>query len=149
MTNRSRDVGTWTAEQVVRYLQPNGFPFAERRALHGNVDKGDIVGLVGLCVEVKGGKAAEQSSPADLEAWQQQTLTETRNAHADVGVLITKRKAVGATRVGDWWAWLYLPHLADAWNLSDPPAVWLRLSVADAVVLLRHNGYGSPLEGAA
>lgn len=146
--SRSKQIGTSAETAVVRWLQANGYPHAERRALHGNNDLGDIVGMVGICCEVKGGKAAETCAPADLATWQAQTLAETRNSHAAIGVLICKRKGVGATRVGEWWAWLYLPHLS-CWELVDPPAIWFRTTVHDAVVLLRASGYGSPLEAVA
>lgn len=151
MTNRPKAIGTATETAVVRYLRDNGYPHAERRALHGNNDLGDITGIVGVVVEVKGGKAAETSAPADLTTWQAQTLTETENAGAQLGLLICKRKGVGATRVDQWWAWLYLPHLADTWGLNPTttPPVWFRTNVRDALVLLRHSGYGNPLEGAA
>ena len=35
MSRRPRDIGTAAETAVVRHLQANGFPLAERRALHG------------------------------------------------------------------------------------------------------------------
>lgn len=106
MVNKPKNIGTATETAVVRYLRENGFPNAERRALAGAVDLGDIVGTPGIVWEVKGGKAAETASDAQIEAWLAETETERRNADEGLGVLVTKRKAVGSTRVGDWWAWL-------------------------------------------
>jgi hypothetical protein len=135
VTNRPKQIGTSGESAVAKHLRENGYPNAERRALHGTTDLGDIVGTP-FAVEVKAGKAAEVSAPADLLAWQSQTLTETINSGNRIGVLVCKRKGVGATRVGEWWAWLYLPHLAGIWGLTDPAPIWFRTTVHDALVLL-------------
>ena len=55
MTNRPKAIGTAAETAVVRYLAAHGFPNAERRALHGATDLGDITGTPSLCWEVKGG----------------------------------------------------------------------------------------------
>ena len=44
MTNRPKAIGTAAETAVVRYLAAHGFPAAERRALHGATDLGDITG---------------------------------------------------------------------------------------------------------
>lgn len=49
MTNRPKAIGTAAETAVVRYLAAHGFPAAERRALHGATDLGDITGTPGLC----------------------------------------------------------------------------------------------------
>ncbi len=40
--SKSKQKGTAAETAVVKYLKANGFPKAERRALQGNLDKGDI-----------------------------------------------------------------------------------------------------------
>jgi hypothetical protein len=157
MVNRSKNIGTAGETAVVRWLQHNGWPTAERRALAGSADLGDIVGTPGLCWEVKAGKAAEASTDGSVACWQNQTDAETKNSGADLGVLVCKRKGVAAN-VGRWWAWMrasdvaYLRHGEPSCGMageSDAPDPWVRLTVDEAIALLRHAGYGTPLEEAA
>src|SRR5690606_27104000 len=54
--SRSKDIGTRAETAVVRYLRANGFEHAERRALRGRQDAGDITGTPGICWEVKARK---------------------------------------------------------------------------------------------
>ena len=49
MTNRPKAIGTAAETAVVRYLAAHGFPAAERRALHGATDLGDITGTPRSC----------------------------------------------------------------------------------------------------
>lgn len=53
MVNRPKDKGTWAETRVTEFLRDNGWPYAERRALAGVTDKGDITGCPGLVFEVK------------------------------------------------------------------------------------------------
>ena len=66
---RSKDIGTRAETQVVRFLAANGWPSAERRALHGSLDQGDVTGTPGLVWEVKGGEAAKCASDKLISAW--------------------------------------------------------------------------------
>ena len=59
MTRRPMDIGTAAESAVVKVLREHGFPHAERRALHGSIDLGDITGTPGLAWEVKGGTTAK------------------------------------------------------------------------------------------
>jgi hypothetical protein len=56
MTNRSKNIGTAAETAVVKAARAYGFPGAERRALHGSTDLGDILLCPGVIVEVKAGK---------------------------------------------------------------------------------------------
>lgn len=155
---RPKDIGTAAESAVVKALRVNGFPGAERRALRGSLDMGDITGCgPGLVFEVKGGNAARDASDGQVEAWLAETERERVNAGADVGVLVLQRRGKG--RAGDWWAVL---TVRDVWRLhpwvahSGTPslevvAAPVRMRLADACALLRAGGYGSPLdaEGAA
>lgn len=151
MTNRPKAIGTATESAVVAYLRTDGFPHAERRALAGFTDLGDITGTPLVVWEVKGGHAAETASDAQIRAWLQETERERANARADIGILITKRKAIGAQRAGHWWAHMTLGTVLD---LSGKPTseidpdimhVPVRLLLVDAVHLLRAAGYGDPV----
>lgn len=81
---------------VVEWLKANGRPHAERRRLTGSSDQGDIAGLPYVVVEVKNEKTITLPGYlAELEA-------EIRNAKADTGVVLVKRR--GSTNVADWYA---------------------------------------------
>ena len=103
MTNRSKNIGTSAETHVVRYLQANGFPHADRRALKGSLDVGDILVCKGLIVEVKAGAAAENASDGQLRLWCAETSREKRNAKADTAFLVVKRKGHGIAKIGGWY----------------------------------------------
>lgn len=54
--SKSRAKGTLWESTVVAYLREHGYPWAERRALAGAYDKGDIL-LPGMMIECKAEKA--------------------------------------------------------------------------------------------
>lgn len=150
--NKPKAIGTAAETAVTRYLTANGFPHAERRALRGVQDAGDITGIPGLCIEVKGGDAARNASDAQIETWLADTDRERLAAGADIGILILQRRGVGPASAGRWWAILPLCDVLEAavtavdgqgvWRTYDTP---VRMLLADAVQLLRAAGYGQPL----
>ena len=85
MTNPSKAKGTRFETDIVTHLNANGYPHAERRALHGNLDKGDIAGIPGIVIEAKATKALNVASQM------KETETERQNAKANYGILIWKR----------------------------------------------------------
>lgn len=148
--NRSGQRGTAAETAVVRAIAQLGFPHAERRRLRGRDDAGDITGTPGVCWEVKGGNAARNASDAQVAAWLDETERERVNAGADVGVLVLQRAGKGAANAGQWWA------LFRSWQPPYPPpdggpAPVVRMTLADACLVLRVNDFGTPLdeEGAA
>lgn len=152
--NKPKAIGTAAETAVARYLQAHGFPSAERRALRGIADAGDITGCPGICVEVKGGEAAKNASDLLVADWLEETEKERLNARADIGVLVLQRRGVGPANAGRWWA--VMPSRAvtllsypDAVFYDDPdavtPSVSTRMHLIDAVQLLRWAGYGNPL----
>lgn len=166
--NKPKKIGTAAESAVTRFLQANGFPHAERRALRGTQDAGDITGIPGLCIEVKGGDAARIASDGQIEIWLADTERERAAAGADIGVLVLQRRGVGPANAGRWWAivqqWpLYGLYLLADRDITGAPAYtgtepftatdtdpsWMRAPVrmllADAVKLLRAAGYGQPL----
>lgn len=96
--SRSRAVGTAAETCVVRALREDGFPYAERRALHGAVDLGDITGTPGLAWQVKATRRLDL--PGDLRA----TAAQRLSAGADYGLLIIKPVGYGDSRVDEWVA---------------------------------------------
>lgn len=137
---RPRDIGTAAESATVRYLQANGFENAERRALRGALDAGDVTGCPGLAISVKGGAMAKTASDRLITAWLAELERQRVNAAATVGVLVQQRPGVGPPNAGRWWAWL--PWGSLCCGLVDGPPV--RMHLADAVTLLRAAGYGDP-----
>lgn len=91
----SKRKGTAAESQVVYYLQSFGYKHAERRALQGALDRGDIAGIPGLVIEVK------DHARMDLAAWIDEAEVEKANDQAEVGVVWHKRRGRGSP--GDWY----------------------------------------------
>lgn len=94
--SKAKQKGTAAETAVVRYLRDNGFIHAERRALHGTLDKGDITGCGPIVFEVKDHKTIT------LSAWLKELHDEIVNANANTGAVVAKRR--GTTNPGDWYA---------------------------------------------
>lgn len=94
--NPSKIKGTAAETAVVSYLQEKGWKNAERRALQGVLDRGDISGVAGVCFEVKNQKTQ------DLSGWVAELMVEIMNAKAETGAVVHKKR--GKTNVGDWYA---------------------------------------------
>jgi Holliday junction resolvase len=112
--SKAKQKGTLAETALVKFLQSAGFPGAERRALAGVNDLGDITGTPCLAWEVKNHKTYH------IPAWLKETKVEQDNAEADFGILVVKPNGVGLD-AGKWWA---------------------IMSVEDITNLLREAGYG-------
>jgi hypothetical protein len=95
MPNTSRSRGTEAETAVIRYLVDNGFPHAERRALNGSQDRGDVAGVPGVCIEVK---ACRELA---IGEWLAEALREGARANAPISVVWHKRRNKGSP--GDWY----------------------------------------------
>lgn len=95
--SRAKQKGTSAESALVKFLKTT-FPLAERRALTGSNDQGDITGTPRLAWEVKNQKSYKFSE------WIKETKVETVNANADFGFLIVKPNGVGLEKTGSWWA---------------------------------------------
>ena len=102
--SKSKQKGTAAETAVVRWLRDNGFPHAERRALHGTADMGDITGCGPVVFEVKNHKTMS------LAEWIKELETEMLNAKVDTGAVIAKKR--GTTDPGEWYAVMPLRILA-------------------------------------
>lgn len=129
MVNKSKNIGTSAETHVVRYLQANGFPHADRRALKGSLDVGDILVCPRLIVEVKAGAAAENASDGQLRLWCAETTREKRNAKADTAFLVVKRKGHGVAKLGGWWV------------VQSDGGMLVRFRLDEYVVFLKVLGY--------
>lgn len=81
----SKAKGTAFESGVVKALHGGGFLHAERRALAGTLDKGDVILGPRYVIECKAAKKIE------LAEWSKETLQEKVNAGADYGILVIKR----------------------------------------------------------
>lgn len=96
--SRARAKGTAAETAVADYLRGHGFPHAERRALHGSRDLGDITGVPGVVVEVKAAVSA------DYGGWLREADAERANAAARLAIVVHKPKGMGVERVRLWRA---------------------------------------------
>lgn len=105
---------------------------AERRALKGAADDGDIHVQHGKAViEVKAGKQAAHPSLAQLDAWWQEADAEAGRVLAcDLAVLVTKR--AGSADPAAWTAYVDLAelvHVLDGVEIDGGVRVALPLGV--------------------
>ncbi|TDC52862.1 hypothetical protein E1281_18420 [Actinomadura sp. KC345] len=107
--------GTAAETAVVNYLRTQGWPHAERRALNGVLDRGDVAGVVGTVVEVK------DQARTELAAWLDETARETENDGAAYGVVWHKRRGKGSP--ADWYVSMsgatFARLLADALGIGN------------------------------
>ena len=99
--SKSKDKGTWAETAVAYYLQNHGWPSAERRALRGIKDRGDITGTPGVCWEVK---YCGKSQRPQVAGWIQELKQEMENCGVHVGLVVAKTRGYGDARTGDWYA---------------------------------------------
>ena len=85
--------GSQFERDTVRYLQEHGFPDAERAFGAGRPeDIGDLVGVPGICCEVK------NHARLELAQWVDEAERERLNARQPFGVVIAKRRGKGAAQ---------------------------------------------------
>jgi Holliday junction resolvase len=127
--SKSKAKGTTAEREVVRYLQ-QWWPAAERRALSGNKDKGDVAGIPGTVIEVKAAARLE------LAAWRRETWTEMENAEAVHCILVVKRPRKS---VWQWDAYIpnvLLPITMDGDDETEAES-WTRMDLRLAAVMTR------------
>jgi Holliday junction resolvase len=96
MTTAAKRKGSKAELDLVKYLKENGWKYADRRLAGSSLDKGDISGVNGVVFEVK------NQAKMDLAGWTGELVDEIRNASAEVGAVVHKRR--GKADVGDWYA---------------------------------------------
>lgn len=119
MSTNSKAKGTRAESACVKYLKPY-WPLAERRALSGRKDRGDISGIPKTAGEVKAAVKVE------LAKWQRETLVEMQNASADHCFLVIK---VPYKPVAKWDFWMpaYQVGLEDMRFSALEEARWIRM----------------------
>lgn len=147
MTNPSKAKGTRAETAVTQLARGSGFPLAERIALHGSNDHGDIRLAPGLILEVKAGKAAQTASLGQIGAWLGEASREAVNDHATSYGLVVQRQGFGIERVHLWEAWLADKEIiagdAEAWHGHRVSV--LMVTLQEALRYWRADGYGDPL----
>lgn len=106
MVNKPKMKGTMAESAVVSFLRTQGFPYAERLALQGGKDRGDITGIPGICIEVK------NTQTYTLSSWLREAMVEKENAGADFAFVAAKPRLIGVTRVGMWMAAMMLSEFS-------------------------------------
>lgn len=148
---RPKDIGTKAETATVRFAQEFGYPFADRRALKGNKDQGDVLFCPGFIGEVKGGEAARKASDNQIASWLVETTVERANAKADMAILVVARWRQPTRR---WWGVMWADDVANlACDGASPVpatshalAIPVRFLLADALGLCRSAGWGDELE---
>lgn len=82
----SKARGTAWESAIVTYLRGRGASYAERRALNGGSDRGDIAGVPGVVVEAKA------EARVDLAGWLAEAERERANDGAAIGAAWAKRR---------------------------------------------------------
>lgn len=111
MTNKPKILGTTWETAVVNYLRDRLYPNAERRALSGGLDKGDIINAGPYVWECKNTKEISLASGMD------EVNVEISNAKVEFGFLIVKRRRKST---GDAYAVMSLQQLCDLLQSVDP-----------------------------
>jgi hypothetical protein len=113
--SRSRAKGTQAETAVVGYLQSMGFIHAERRALNGAKDRGDVAGIPSTVIEVK------NTIRAELAEWVKEAEKERDHDHAAWGVVWHRRR--GKPFPGQWYVTMtgadFVTLLRDALGIED------------------------------
>lgn len=132
MVNRPKQKGTAAETAVAKYLVARGFTGAERRPLHGSVDKGDVRVTRRIIAQVKAGKMAETASENQLDRWLEETTTQAINAGEDfLGILVTKAAGVSGDNAHNWYGHTTLAVLnyLQGNELTDPCVEDIRVSM--------------------
>lgn len=143
--NRPKQIGTAGETAFTRYAQACGFPGAERRALHGALDLGDVLLCPGVVVEVKSGKHAQKASRNQIHDWLQETEIERVNSNATIALLVTQHKGIGPARVHMWDAHFF--RAGDIATNAVDSRIFdhaVTVTVEDALLMLRKAGWGEP-----
>jgi hypothetical protein len=134
--SKSKDIGTRGETAVCKVFQTHGFPGSERRALAGANDRGDLLICPGIIVECKWGKHAKTASLTDLGKWWRETMTEVRNAGAEIGLLVVQRNGIGATRAS------LSRCFFDAGQMFNTEHAVVEAPLITVIELLRRQGWG-------
>jgi hypothetical protein len=112
---------------------------AERLVLRGAKDHGDVRVTKQVHIEVKSGKAAEDASAMQIGLWMIEAEVEGMHS-GTLCFLVTKKRAVGTTRVGQWRAFLRADQVNPELHDTDAAHYPVELSVEGALLVLAALG---------
>lgn len=114
MSNPSKQKGTAFETATVEYLKSRGIA-CERRALHGNTDKGDIAGVDGWTFELKNRRTLDIGGAVD------EATLEAHNSGTPFYAAIVKRPRKGSP--ADAFAVMPLSLLVDLIFALEPERI--------------------------
>lgn len=126
---------------MVRLAREMGWPYAERRALTGGKDRGDITGIPGVVIQVK--DVVKQS----VGKWQEDTLQQMFNDDSLTCILVVKTKYKNVREWDTYIPMYQLLYESDSMSFaftageSDGDLEWARLDLAAAFKFLKAAGY--------
>lgn len=128
----NKDKGTRAETAVVRYAIECGWAHAERRALSGTGDRGDITGIIGVCIQVK--DVADPKFPK----WFKDTLEQAERCNGAIPVLIHKKRM---KNIKKWDAYIPLNFLMGEEYGEDGMVRWVRMDLENMFWYLKEMGY--------
>lgn len=145
MVNRPKAIGT-KAESATLKVVKRYFPDADRAALHGASDIGDLMNTGDFCFEVKGGQAAKDavnaSQSVQITKWLAETERERKLAGRRFGVLVVQRGGVNYPDADRWWAIVTAAALADIMGApGHQNSAPVRLELGTLLDILADQGY--------
>lgn len=135
----NKDKGTRAETAVVRLAREMDYPYAERRALTGGKDRGDITGIPGVVIQVK------DQVEKRVHSWQVATLEQAMNDGSNTCILVVKAER---KNVRKWDA--YIPvyqflyesrEMANAMAGTFEELPWVRVDLEIAFRWLKLAGY--------
>ena len=117
---KSKDIGTRAETAVVKCAQAHGFPNAERLALRGALDVGDVRLTPSVHLEVKAGMQASWPSPHQVRLWRKEAAAEARNAGAGIDCYLVTKLARSANPL-EWPVHLSLAEYSRLVGCDDDP----------------------------
>lgn len=131
MSNPNGARGAKAERDLVVWLREHGWPDACRARGEGTVDRGDIGGIPGVCVQVKAAAKPEYVMPR-LRAAQRGALVQAQGRRE---VAVVKLPGVGDP--GSWWASTPWPKWRPTSTLSLP-STQPRVGFTSPAVTIQH-----------
>lgn len=128
MTNRAKQKGTSHESAIVTWLRAHGWPYASRKTQAGAADEGDVR----LSERVPYVIEAKNTQAASIGPWMKELEAEVRNAKADGGAVIWKKR--GTTDVGEYYAIMPVKYLNTLLTTVYPETRWIEGPAADQVI---------------
>lgn len=136
MTRSNKDKGTEAETGVVKLAHEMGFKGASRAPLAGANDIGDIIGIDGICIEVKDVKDPK------MKEYFLQTLKEARQKKDSLPVLVMR---VFRKNSRQWDAYIPLHwveyDLRGIPMIPDEDVVWIRMDLEHAFDYMKRLAY--------